>query len=169
MNRVLTKKEKKEIAKKAETIEERKLITEFVIRMEDRFKTKIKILKLQGDVDDGLADGIIEIDGIEHSVEGRRKGFPNHEGKTRLFINGWKTKCLVEDKGIFLNESTIRRYKNKGFIYIVDINWFYPKVAIITAAQVDELLRQPFKEELSTNDSGMQSIKTVPLEWFKTY
>ena len=148
---------------KEEKDAERQLITDFAA------KIKAKVIKLQGDSDDGGTDGVIEYKGKEISVEARRKGYPNHRGKAFFFNEGWETRCLVNDGGIFLNELTIKNYKDKIFIFVVEINGFKPRSAVITASKVDELLNQPHREMKSTNTGIMQSVKTVPLDWFIEY
>jgi hypothetical protein len=143
---------------------ERDLIKDFAI------KTKRTVVKLQEDNDDGGTDGIVEYNGEKISVEARRKGFPNHRGwSSSAFKDGWESRCLVNDGGIFLNESTIKNYKNKSFIFIVEIKGFKPKHCIIDPPMVDELLKQPHRAMKSTNSGVMQSVKTVPLSWFKEY
>lgn len=119
--------------------------------------------------DDYKSDGIIEFDGGEIFVEGRGKGFPNHEGRTTtFFFEGWKTRCL--QSGIYLNQSTIERYINKGFVYLVKIRdckvEFKPRYANITPEKVDELLRQPEQLERSTNSQRDQLVKKIPLSCF---
>lgn len=145
---------------KAEKDAERELIIAFANTI------GAKIIKLQGDSDDGGTDGIVEHNGRLLSVEARRKGFPNHDNVTsRFFVEGWKSKVLTD--GIFLNERTIQNHKNKGFIFVVEIKGFGFKAAIITAERVEELLSQPYRSSKSTNSSAVQSVKTVPLDWFK--
>lgn len=146
---------------KEEKDAERKLIIYFAN------KFGAKIIKLQEDNDDGKTDGIIEHNNKRINVEARRKGFPNHKGRGCFFKDGWKTECLVNDGGIFINESTIRNHKNKGFVYVVEIKGSKPKFSIITKSKIDELLSQPYRETKSTNSGAMQSTKTVPLDWFK--
>ena len=81
--------------------------------------TNSKVIKLQGDNDDGGTDGVIEYNGKEKNVEARRKGYPNHSGKVSSFFEkGWNSRCLVS--GIFLNELTIQKYKAKGKGFIWD-------------------------------------------------
>lgn len=139
---------------------ERQLITTFAN------KINAKVIKLQGDSDDGGTDGVIDYGGKQINVEARRKGFPNHSGKASyLFREGWASKCLAE--GIFLNEMTIEHYKDKGFIFIVEIKGYKLRGCVVTASKVDELLNQPHREMKSTNSGVMQSVKTVPLHWFK--
>lgn len=147
---------------------ERQLIISFVAAVKSK-GYKCEIIKLQEDNDDGKEDGIIEINGKQVNVEVRRKGYPNHKGKTYNFKNGWENDLLLKDGGIFLNELTLNRYKNDNFIYIVDINGFKPRCTYITPLIVNKLLKQPYREQKSTNSGVMQSVKTVPLEWFKEY
>lgn len=130
-----------------------------------------KILRLQGDDDDGKVDGVIEISlydptrRIELGVEARRKGYPNHRGEVCRFSQGWKTPFLKN--GIYLNEITIRNHQEKGFLYVVDIKGAETKFAFIKPELVGELLSQPYKPSISTNSGVTQSVKSVPLEWFK--
>jgi hypothetical protein len=128
-------------------------------------KFKAKIVKLQGDVDDGKTDGIIEYNNIEINVEARCKGYPNHKGYVTPFKEGWDTKCLTN--GIFLNESTIRNHKQ--FIFIVKIKGFKPRCCLISPSKINKLLQQPYEESKSTNTGKMQSVKKIPLNWFKEY
>ena len=145
---------------KEEKDAERQLITNFAT------KIGAKVIKLQEDNDDGKTDGVIEYDGKEINVEARRKGYPNHSGKAFFFKDGWKNKLLVNGGGIFLNELTIKHHQDKGFVYIVEIRGAKPKAAVINAAKVTELLKQPRRTMKSTNTGVMQSVKTVPLDWF---
>jgi hypothetical protein len=130
-------------------------------------KLGVRVIRTQDDNDDGGTDGIIEFDNsIRIAVEARRKGYPNHNGKVCYFRDGWNTLCLRE--GIFLNELTIKRYKGKRFIFLVDINGgSKPKVAIMNSKQVDELLKQYGKWQKSTNSGVSQHVKCVPLSWFQ--
>lgn len=130
---------------------------------------KAEVIKLQGNNDDGGTDGIIKYNGKEKNVEARRKGYPNHKGKVLFFEKGWNSRFLVS--GIFLNELTIQKYKDKGegFIFVVDIKGFKPRCCIINSSRVNELLRQPYRSMKSTNSCKLQSVKTVPLDWFKEY
>jgi len=146
---------------KEEKDAERQLITNFAAKIGGR------VISLQEDDDNGKTDGIIEHDSGPINVEARRKGYPNHRGKILSFIEGWKTSFLVNDGGIFLNELTIRNYQNIGFVYLVEIRGFHPRAAIIYKTRVDELLNQPNRMMRSTNSGAMQSVKTVPLDWFK--
>lgn len=148
---------------KEEKDAERELIANFAI------KIGAKVVKLQEDEDNGKTDGIIEHDGKEISVEARRKGFPNHSGKTLSFIDGWKTRFLVNDGGIFLNESTIKNHKDKGFVYLVEIKGFKPRACAIDVLRINELLNQPIRRMRSTNSGSIQSVKTIPLDWFKEF
>ena len=143
-----------------EKIAERRLITDFAE------KIKAKVVKLQEDDDDGETDGFIEYEGKPKRVEARRKGYPNHRGRTFFFSKGWETNFLINDGGIFLNELTIRKSKDKGFIFVVDIMGD-KRAAVINSSRVDELLKQPRREMKSTNSGVMQSVKTLPLAWFK--
>lgn len=148
---------------KEEKDAERQLIENFAA------KIGATVIKLQGYNDDGKTDGVIEYSGKEKSVEARRKGYPNHGGKSCNFGQGWKTRFLVNDGGIFLNESTINDHKNKGFFFVVEIKGYKPRSCFINASKVDELLRQPYRNSKSTNSHVMQSVKTVPLDWFVEY
>lgn len=146
---------------KEEKDAERQLITYFSEKISG------KIIKLQDDDDNGKTDGIVEYDGKEISVEARRKGFPNHSGKTLSFVDGWKTRFLVNDGGIFINESTVRNHKDKGFVYLVEIKGSKPRACVIDELRISELLNQPNRRMRSTNSGSVQSVKTVPLNWFK--
>jgi hypothetical protein len=148
---------------KEEKEAERQLIRDFAK------VTNSKVIKLQGDNDDGGTDGVIKYNGKEKNVEARRKGYPNHSGKVLFFEKGWNSRFL--GSGIFLNELTIKKYKDKGegFIFLVDIKGFKPRCCIINNSRVDELLRQPYQSMRSTNSHVKQSVKTVPLDWFKEY
>jgi hypothetical protein len=42
-----------------------------------------------------------------------------------------------------------------------------PRACIIGPSRVKELLQQPYREQKSTNSGNMQSVKIVPLDWFK--
>ena len=148
---------------KEEKDAERQLITNWAVIKGAR------VIKLQGDNDDGKTDGVVEYNGEETSVEARRKGYPNHSGKACLFSEGWETKFLVNDGGIFLNESTIKNHRNKGFIYIVEIKGFKPRFCFISPSRIDELLSQPYRKMKSTNSGVLQSVKAVPLHWFEEY
>jgi len=132
-------------------------------------KTNAKVIKLQKDQDNGDTDGIIERNGKEICVEARRKGFPNHSGWTSdKFKEGWDSSCLRS--GIYINERTIRNYTDKGFEYAVEINGFKgskTRAATIDSTMIDTLLKQPRNMVKSTNSCNYQSVKTVPLEWFK--
>jgi hypothetical protein len=135
----------------------------------ERFAVKIgaEPIKLQDYDDDGKTDGIIQlISGKTISVEARRKGFENHSGRACLFRDGWNTRFLVNDGGIFLNEMTIRNYRNKGFVFIVEIRGSSPRACIVDEKKVEILLNQPNRKMKSTNSGVMQSVKTVPLDWF---
>lgn len=144
---------------------ERQFIREFAE------KTGVKVIRLQEDEDDGRADGTIEYNGKQIDVEARRKGYPNHKGKTCHFDKGWNTRFLLEDNGIFLNESTIKYYSNRksNFIYIVDIKGYRPKACYIKSDRIEKLLEQPYRPQKSTNSGVIQSVKLVLLEWFKEY
>jgi len=146
-----------------EKVAERELINSFAK------KINAKVLKLQEDVDDSKTDGIIEHNGKKISVEARRKGYPNHSGHTLSFKNGWKTKFLVSGGGIFLNELTIKNHKDEGFIFLVDIKGFAPKACFINTSRINQLLMQPHRTMKSTNSKVLQSVKTVPLYWFKEF
>jgi hypothetical protein len=153
---------------KSEKEAEWQLIIEFVER--GRFGgNKVELIWLQNEEDNGKTDGIIKYKDKFIPVEARRKGFPNHSGKVCSFREGWKTGFLIRDGGIFLNERTIRNYIGKTFIFIVEINGFKPRACIINASRVDELLKQPYREQSNTNSHVIQSVKTVPLDWFKEY
>lgn len=122
--------------------------------------------------DDYESDGIIEFDGKEIFIEGRGKGFPNHEGITRtFFFEGWEEGFL--QSGVYLNQSTIERYINKGFVYLVKIRnckvEFKPRYANITPEKVAELLRQPEQWEKSNNSRRDQLVKKVPLSCFTEF
>lgn len=146
-----------------EKIAERSLIENYAS------KTNAKVIKLQEDQDNGETDGIIERDGKEVCVEARRKGFANHSGKvSSKFNEGWDSRCLKS--GIYINERTIRNYIDKGFEYAVEINSYKgskTKAATIDSTMIDTLLKQPRNMVQSTNSGQFQSVKTVPLEWFK--
>jgi hypothetical protein len=129
------------------------------------YKIKAKLIKLQGYDDDGKTDGIIEFNGEEYNVEVRRKGYPNHRGKILSFNNGWETNFLT--KGIYLNELTIKNHRGKGFFYVVKIKGSKMRCCFITKTNVEELLKQPEEFMRSTNSGNFQSIKFVPLKWFK--
>lgn len=144
-----------------EKIAERELIKNYAA------KTNGKVIRLQDDNDDGKTDGTVEWDGEQRSVEARRKGYPNHRGKACYFRDGWDTKFLTG--GIFLNERTIKSHQDKGFDFVVEIKRFKPRVAQITPSMVAELLKQPFQTMESTNSGAIQSVKTVPLDWFREY
>lgn len=147
-----------------EKIAERELIMRFV----DTFPGKMKIVKLQSNIDDGEEDGIIELqNGKQVGLEARRKGFPNHRGKTCYFPDGWETSFLKS--GIFLNELTLKRYLNQWFLYIVEIKDYKPRVAVLSPERVSDCLSQPYKEQRSTNSCRMQSVKAIPLEWFREF
>jgi hypothetical protein len=144
---------------------ERRLIREFVDR-----RSNTRIVSLQDDDDDGGTDGVIEREGGGlFAVEARRKGFPNHSGKTCRFDRGWETGFLARDGGIFLNELTIRKHKDRGegFVYLVEIKGCPPRAASVNLSRIDELLSQPHRTMRSTNSRNPQSVKSVPLEWFK--
>lgn len=125
---------------------ERQLIIGFVDKIKFRGK-ECKVVKLQSDNDDGKTDGVIELCGKEINVEARRKGYPNHSGKAYFFRDGWQNKLLLNDGGIFLNELTINQYKNSSFIYLVDIKGFKPRACFVTKERVEELLKQPHREQ----------------------
>ena len=151
---------------KEEKEAERKLIKDFVEKIKSCGK-ECEIVKLQGEVDDGKTDGIIKYSGREICVEARRKGFPNHEGKAYDFVGGWK--CRVLASGIYLNERTIKEYKNRSFIFLVEIKGCKPRFCFITKERVEELLSQPFERAPSTNSGVLQPVKKIPLDWFKEY
>lgn len=130
-------------------------------------KVGAKIIKLQEDEDDCGTDGILERNGTQICVEARRKGYPNHKGKVCFFNNGWNDPRL--SKGIFLNERTIVYYKDSMFIYIVDINGYPPRYCFLSKERIHQLLEQPLLEQKSTNTGNMQSVKTIPLNWFHEY
>jgi hypothetical protein len=140
---------------------ERELIRNYACKID------AKIIKLQEDNDDQETDGIIEKNGTQIKVEARRKGYPNHRGRACSFKDGWKTCFLLN--GIFLNERTLSNHKDKGFDFIVEIKGFKPRVAILTPYMVDDLLRQPYQSQKSTNSGVIQSVKSVPLNWFIEY
>jgi hypothetical protein len=147
--------------------EERQLIIGFVEKNKYAPHNS-EIIKLQEGNDDGKADGIIKYDGKREPVEARRKGYPNHKGYVSSFLEkGWDSPCLVD--GIFLNESTIRNHKDEGFIFIVKIKGSKPRFCDITPLMIEELLKQPERFMKSTNSGSKQSVKTVPLNWFKEY
>lgn len=124
-----------------------------------------KIIKLQTNNDDGEVDGILEYKGKMYYIEVRRKGFPNHSGKTTYtYSGGWENYSLRT--GIFLNESTIRNHLDVGFIFIVEIKGCKPRIAVVDPNRVQELLKQPYKEIQSVNSGVMQSVKKVRLHWF---
>jgi hypothetical protein len=148
---------------------ERSLIIDFAKKTEAKFGCKVNIIKLQGDNDDGKVDGIIEYNGKKVNIEVRRKGYPNHKGKVCFFKNGWETEFLIRDGGIFINELTIKNHKDKGFVFIVDINGHPPRMCNLSVSRIKKLLRQPLKKIKSTNSGVLQSVKVVPLKWFVAY
>lgn len=130
------------------------------------------VVKLQKDNDDGGTDGIFEVNHKRINVEARRKGYPNHSGElTKFSMNlrkyGWS--CLSIKSGIYLNELTIENYKDDGFDFVVEIYGCPPRACEITPARVAELLKQPRRLQKSWNSGSMQSVKLVPLEWFKEF
>ena len=135
-------------------------------------KIGAEVVSLQGDNDDGGTDGVIQRPGREAKcVEARRKGYPNHRGKVCDFPGGWNNYRLVTDGGIFLNELTIQHHKdeNEDFIFLVEIKGFPPRACYINKERTAELLQQPHRIMGSTNSKSDQSVKTVPLNWFKKY
>lgn len=143
-----------------ELVLERDLIVKYAATISES-----KIIKLQGENDDGDTDGIIGLKGGEiQYVEARRKGFPNHSGKTTRFSKEWETPFLRS--GIFLNESVIKKYITTGFVFLVEIKNCKPRSANIHPQRVAELLKQPHKNKRSTNSRNPQSVKLIPLEWF---
>ncbi len=145
--------------------EEKEAERQLIIKFSNKFNGKV--IKLQNDNDDKKTDGIVELNGIKYNVEARRKGYPNHNGKAYHFQDGWENKLLKKDGGIFINERTIRNYKNSSFIYIVDIEGANPRAAFINRSRVEELLKQPIRKQKSTNSGVKQSVKVVPLSWFE--
>lgn len=124
-----------------------------------------EVYKLQGLKDDGGCDGLLKSPtGEIYPIEVRRKGFANHFGQVTNFPQGWDTWCLRT--GIYLNESTIRKYIGCKFFYLVEIKCCKPRATFINAGKVNELLAQPMKYERSTNSGIWQSVKSVPLNWF---
>lgn len=148
------------------TKEEKDAEIQLIVNFAD--KVKATIIKLQKYNDDGKTDGIIEYHGKKINIEVRRKGFKNHKGKICSFNEGWENKKLVEE-GIFLNESTIRNHKNNTFIFIVEINGSAPRACVINDSKINQLLNQPYNEMTSTNSGIKQSVKCVPVNWFKEY
>lgn len=144
-----------------EKIAERDLIKKYAL------KADAVIIKLQEDEDDGGTDGILKINGEEIPAEARRKGYPNHRGVACNFPQGWESYSLKS--GIFLNESTIRNYIGKKFIFIVEIKGFPARACLITAEMNEELLKQPYRTSSSTNSHVSQSVKTIPLNCFKEF
>lgn len=151
------------------------LILSFVNKLSDKNVGIIKVLKLQSEnpyEDDGDSDGIISIDGSDYHIEARRKGYPNHCGKTCKFYKGWNSFILKD--GIFINERTIRKHERTGFLFLVDIFNFEikrseVKVAIINKDKINKLLSQPRKYQKSTNSGVSQSVKLIPIVWFKKF
>lgn len=136
------------------------------------YKAKATITKLQkSEEDDGGTDGIILFEGGEMCIEVRRRGFPNHRGEKKDTLkDGFDSRCLKGVRGgIYLNTSTIERYINKSFIFIVEIEGYKPRYAVITNSRVVELLSQPYRVSISTNTQTPQSVKGVPVEWFEKY
>lgn len=170
---------------KEEKDAEIKLIKDFVLaligRIQRFFKRNdigIEITKLQDYDDDGGTDGIFRFINIFNSksvsLECRAKGYVNHEGEICEFPRGWQTGFL--SKGIFINESILRRHKEnkENFIYLVDIlcgtglnKHSERRACVIDESRIDELLKQPYKLQRSTNTKNPQSIKLVPLKWFE--
>ena len=131
-------------------------------------KKSFKIKKLQNNEDDGGTDGIVSYKGRDLCIEARRKGYPNHKGKVCRFKKGWDTHCLSE--GIFLNERTIRNHIEKGFMYLVEIDFNGKsdvRVACVSPKRVKELLSQRYRTQRSTNTGKESSVKCVPKSWFK--
>jgi len=149
-----------------ETQAERALIIGFAAKM------KCEVLYLQGDQgnqDNGKTDGIIDHNGKKISVEARRKGYPNYRGHATPFEEGWQTRCLVDDDGIFLNELTINNHQDFGFTFVVEIKGFKPRFCSISPSRVKKLLEQEPRSMKSTNSGVKQSVKNVPLDWFREY
>jgi hypothetical protein len=142
--------------------DERSLITRFASG------TGATVFKLQEDKDNGEEDGIIVYSERKSKVEGRRKGYPNHRGRSCRFPNGWNTGFL-RTGGIWLNESTIRNHKDGGeefFIYVVEINGDGMRAAKLDQSRIDHLLSLPLRYERSTNSESLQSVKGVPVSLF---
>ena len=143
----------------AEKEAERELIKSFVRSKGGR------VVKLQEDQDDGKADGLVEFGGKTYPVEARRKGYPNHRGKSFNFHGGWDNRYIQE--GIYLNERTIRGHENDNFIFLVEIKGEKPRYAILNKQRKTDLLNQPMEYSKSTNSGSRQSVKKVPADWFK--
>lgn len=144
------------------------LIKLLAFKLEGWYKIAVPIIKIQEFNDDGETDGIIFLNGKNENVEARRKGFPNHSGERTDFDKGWDTYYLVNE-GIFLNTSTIKRHRDngEGFFFVVEIKGGgLPRVCYITPERSDELLKQPYRQERSTNTGKLQSVKCVPVKWF---
>jgi len=132
---------------------------------------RLEVWKLQGSEDDGGTDAILGRNGEELSLEARRKGYPNYRGEVCHALNrGWETGCIKYD-GVYLNELTIARHRDEGtsFIYLVQFAKGPDPIraAPINLAHSDELLAQPVQWERSTNTGNMQSVKLIPVDWFK--
>ncbi len=155
-----------------ETKAENKLITRFFNEYPSFIK-KITKLQIVGE-DDMEEDGAYELhDGSPLDAEGRRKGFPNHSGEICDFPDGWKTWWLIRDRsgfsGIFLNESILRRYVDKPFVFIVEIKDCKPRFAILDKERVAICLAGPTKWIPSTNSKVKQPCKGVPLKFFEEF
>ena len=125
-----------------------------------------RVRKVQDSEDDYGTDGEIEVDGTIEYVEVRRKGYPNHNGKSSNLGGAWDNSKL-KIHGIFLNESTIRKYNNKDpFTFLVDIKDGGWRAAKIDQKQIDILLRQDHYTQESTNSGVNQSVKKVDLKLF---
>jgi hypothetical protein len=158
-------------------IEEKESERQLIRRAASAFNSHIckksfcEILKLQNDDDDGEADGRLKFAGkddsyyMELDIEVRRKGYPNHHGETLHLPNGWQTYFLKD--GIFINEITLRKHRGHNFIYLVEIKGFPPRMCVITSEQIETLLKTARRWEKSTNSKSSQSVKCVPLEWFR--
>ncbi len=150
---------------------------------------KSTVIKSQADVDDGEMDGLLE---NTEELEARRKGFPNHKGEVlnpEMLERGWESDCVKKGTkrfppGLMINERTLRKHTTNGLTLILEFNSekfqrecprfykeenFAPRYAVITPEQVKELLDQPHRTQRSQNSGSIQSVKFVPLDWFKKY
>lgn len=134
-------------------------------------KNKCEVVKTQiiGNDDYG-ADGIIKFkkDGRPVNVEARFKGYKlRSDREATKFPNGWETGFLKD--GIFLNRSTIAKYVNSGFLFLVKIIDCEPRRAIVEKEQVVELLKQRGRSMRSANTGNFQNVIPVPLDLFVEY